>query len=97
MYTEIFAQTDPSIIAAVLAATGAIVAGIFSLRSKTSADLVDDVMADREWLRMEVVRLRTDIETIKMNYKQTEMALLACRENEKVLRQEMAELRTQLS
>lgn len=88
----VFAATDPSIIAAVLAATGAIVAGVFSLRSKVSADLVDDVMADREYLKCEVSALRSEVNALKLAAREREMALLECRSSEQRLRERIAEL-----
>lgn len=88
----IFAATDPSIIAAVLAATGAIVAGVFSLRSKVADDLVDDVMADREYLKSEVIRLRAEVDALKMQASEREAELVRCQEAERRLKERLREL-----
>jgi hypothetical protein len=88
----VFAATDPTIIAAALAATGAIIAGIFSLRSKLSADLVDDVMADREYLKGEVASLRSELDAMKLAHREREQALLECRDSETRLRERILEL-----
>lgn len=86
------AATDPSVLAAILAATGAIVAGVFSLRSRAGADLVDDVMADRQYLkdrdaehRERIEELEGKVETLTVNQRATEEALLACRARETAL------------
>lgn len=81
----LLAATDPSIVAAVLAATGAVVAGVFSLRSKVSADLVDDVMADRVYLKEQVAELRGEVEAMKLQHRECEAALLAARDREQGL------------
>lgn len=92
----LLAAADPSIVAAVLTAAGAVAAGVFSLRSKVSADLVDDVMADRAFLREEVGRLRQEVDALKLGAKETERALLACQQSEVGLRSEIARLEAAL-
>lgn len=99
----LFAATDPAIIGAFVTAIGALVAGVFALRSQQSAKLVENVMSDREWLRTEINTLRSDIEAMeerheeersawRLQAREMEVALLRCKDSEENLSRRVAEL-----
>lgn len=89
---HILASTDPTLGAAVIVVVGGLVSGIFAARSARGAALVDDVMADRKYLREEVDRLRGEVDTLNTNSRATETALIECRRSEGRLRERVEEL-----
>lgn len=92
-----------TILAAMLAMVGGLVAAVMAWKSntsatesRTSARLVHDLMADRNYLRREVDKLRIEVDTLTLNSAETETALLSCRENEGRLNRRVADLEGRL-
>lgn len=46
------------------------------------ASLIDDLQVERTELRAEVALLRAEVDELKLNHRETEMALLSCRQRE---------------
>lgn len=99
----LLAAADPVSVATIGAAFLALAGVGFSLRAgRTStviegqASLLDDQADDRQWLRTQVLELRQEVDTLKTNARETEQALINCRNSEAALRTRIARLEGKL-
>ena len=95
----VLAAIDPVALSTLGAALLALAGVGFSLRAgrtttviEGQASLLDDQADDRQWLRTQVLELRQEVDTLKTNARETEQALVNCRESEASLRDRIARL-----